>query len=85
MFAVNDRTTGDIRIDALLYPASFLSAGLHAGTPVEISYRFMERAPTADEVNYRPEDYPGFEPMDAVLQRLAREAMAHAGELQREC
>lgn len=77
MFAVNDRTTGDIRIDALLYPASFLSAGLHAGTSVEISYRFMERAPTADEMNYRPEDYPGFEPMDAVLQRLAREAMAH--------
>jgi len=77
-----DKTTGDIRIDALLH-SSFLPTGLQTGTPVTISYAFAERAFTIDEVNYNLENYPNFLPMDASLQAQVRETLdyitAHIG------
>lgn len=70
-----DKTTGDIRIDALLYHDSFLARGLLPGTSLDISYAFAERPPAPDEVNYDVPSYQAFRTLDPAHRIMVRELL----------
>jgi len=64
--------TGDIRIDALLYDQLGLASDLLAGTPLTVSYRFMENLVAPEGQSPLNSTVYDFMPMTAAQRDVVR-------------